>query len=143
MRVIGTVLGSCAYMEHQHLHWELQKCIFYFEKHTIIPLNLVKIIGFRGVCYSACRDIVYCIGHRQSFITVFIKQFYFAMLRDSLVMPSRRVQNVCKDFQSIKITVTVKNGRYDFSISGLKPSIVPLSDEKLMPMAIIVRLSAA
>ena len=35
-------LGSCAYMEHQHLHWELQKCIFYFEKHTIIPLNLVK-----------------------------------------------------------------------------------------------------
>ena len=90
----------------------------------------------------------FCIGYRQSFITVFIKQFYFAILRDGLVMPSRRVQNVCKDFQGIKIavtrnSVTVKNGRYDFSISGLKPSIVPLSDEKLMPMAIIVRLSAA
>ena len=52
------------------------------------------------------------------------------MLRDGLVMPSRRVLNVCKDFQSIKIAVTVKNGRYDFSTSGLKPSIVPLSDEK-------------
>ena len=29
------------------------------------------------------------------------------MLRDGLVMPSRRVQNVCKDFQSIKIAVTL------------------------------------
>ena len=29
------------------------------------------------------------------------------MLRDGLVMPSRRVQNVCKDFQGIKITVTL------------------------------------
>ena len=49
----------------------------------------------------------FCIGYRQSFITVFIKQFYFAILRDGLVMPSRRVQNVCKDFQGIKITVTL------------------------------------
>ena len=97
-----------------------------------------------AVVYTSDRlSADFCIGYRQSFITVFIKQFYFAILRDGLVMPSRRVLNVCKDFQSIKIAVTVKNGRYDFSISGLKPSIVPLSDEKLMPMAIIVRLSAA
>ena len=115
----------------------------------------------RAVGYTSDRlSADFCIGYRQSFITVFIKQFYFAILRDDLVIPSRRVLNVCKDFQGIKIavtllrvtlpspgvtrnSVTVKNGRYDFSTSGLKPSIVPLSDEKLMPMAIIVRLSAA
>ncbi len=63
---------------------------------------------FRAVGYTSDRlSADFCIGYRQSFITVFIKQFYFAMLRDGLVMPSRRVQNVCKDFQGIKITVTL------------------------------------
>ena len=62
----------------------------------------------RAVGYTSDRlSADFCIGYRQSFITVFIKQFYFAMLRDGLVMPSRRVQNVCKDFQGIKITVTL------------------------------------
>ena len=63
---------------------------------------------FRAVGYTSDRlSADFCIGYRQSFITVFIKQFYFAMLRDGLVMPSRRVLNVCKDFQGIKISVTL------------------------------------
>ena len=63
---------------------------------------------FHAVGYTLDRlSADFCIGYRQSFINVFIKQFYFGILRDDLVMPSRRVQNVCKDFQGIKITVTL------------------------------------
>ena len=59
---------------------------------------------FHAVGYTSDRlSTDFCIGYRQSFITVFIKQFYFAILRDGLVMPSRRVQNVCKDYKGIKI----------------------------------------
>ena len=70
-------------------------------------LHTVK-CTLHAVGYNSDRlSADFCIGYRQSFITVFIKQFYFAILRDGLVMPSRRVLNVCEDFQSIKCVKSV------------------------------------
>ena len=76
------------------------KCTLHDVKRTSRDVKRI----FHAVGYISDRlSVEFCIGYRQRFITVFIKQFYFAILRDGLVMPSRRVQNVCKDFKGIKI----------------------------------------